>query len=141
MPMFLCDMRVQSGEASCLERGELALTFHDFKEVGGKENWENPASLMGWTEIYTKGSQVFCHIAGKRWMGSELDLGATVATPDGSLLCPQPKVLLRVPLFHTRHNGKKSEIPVSQGSCWGAAWGAAGGGGGPGLVVCADFIF
>lgn len=67
MPMlFLCDMRMQSGEASCLERGELALTFHDFKEVGGKENWENPASLVGWTEIYTKGSQVFCHIAGKR---------------------------------------------------------------------------
>ena len=53
--LFLCDMRVQSGEASCLERGELALTFHDFKEVGGKENLENhPASLVGWTEIYTK---------------------------------------------------------------------------------------
>lgn len=40
--------------------------FHDFKEVGGKENWENPASLVGWTEIYTKDSEVFCHIAGKR---------------------------------------------------------------------------
>lgn len=33
--------------------------FHDFKEVGGKENWENPASLVGWTEIYTKDSEVF----------------------------------------------------------------------------------
>lgn len=115
MPMlFLCDKRVQSGEASCLERGELALTFHDFKEVGGKENWENPASLMGWTEIYTKGKpSILPHC----WQetGSELDLGATVATPDGSLLCPQPKVLLRVPLFHTRHftMGKslKSQFP------------------------------
>lgn len=67
----------------------MALTVHDFKEVGGKENWEDPTSLVGWTEIYTKDSGVFCHIAGKRrdqsWTRVPLWLPPTVLSPVLSL--------------------------------------------------------
>lgn len=44
--VFTC-MERAAWVGGCLERGELALIFMIFKEVGGKENWEGPASLMG----------------------------------------------------------------------------------------------